>query len=127
MGESQGTAGEAVDIERDRTPEDVQREIERTRAELGDTVAELAAKSDVKARAQRAVGNAKATASTKAGEVRQSATAKKDELTASAKEAMPPSADVARRQVASQAQEHRVALIALAAFGAGLVIGKWRS
>jgi hypothetical protein len=126
MGESQGPAGETVGTEDDRTPEQVQREIEQTRTELGETVAELAAKTDVKTRAQRAVGNAKATVATKAGEVRQSAAAKKDELSASAQEAMPPSADVARRQVVSQARDHRLELAVLAAFGAGLIIGKWR-
>ena len=59
MGESQGPAGEKVMAEEDRTPEQVREEIEHTRSELGDTVAELAAKTDVKAQAQRAVDNAK--------------------------------------------------------------------
>lgn len=122
MGESQGPTGEKVDTERDRTPETVQREIERTRAELGDTVAELAAKTDVKAQAHRAVGNAKATVTGKAAEVKGTAGEKKDAFAA----AMPPSADDARRQMVRRAQEHRMALVALAAFGAGLLIGKRR-
>jgi F0F1-type ATP synthase membrane subunit b/b' len=136
MGEGQGQAGEKVgterertpeDAERERTPEDVRTDIERTRTELGDTVAELAAKTDVKAQAHRAVDNAKATVTSKASEIKESAGAKKDEMTASAQEAMPPSADAARRQVVRQAQDHRLALIALAAFGAGLLIGKRRA
>ena len=105
MGEGQGQAGEKVGTERDRTPDDVRKDIERTRGELGDTVAELAAKTDVKGQAHRAVDNAKATVA----------------------EAIPPSTDAARRQVVSQAQDHRLALIALAAFGAGLLIGKRRA
>jgi len=66
MGESQGPAGETVGTEQEptpeqeRTPEQVRHEIEQTRSELGDTVAELAAKTDVKAHAHRAVDNAKA-------------------------------------------------------------------
>jgi len=126
MGENPSPAGEEIDAERERTPEQVQQEIEQTRVELGDTVAELAAKTDVKTRAQRAVGNAKATAMGKAGEVRKGAATKKDELAVSAREAMPPSADAARRQVVGQAQDHRLALVALTAFGAGLLIGKRR-
>ncbi len=140
MGEGQGQAGAKVgterditpeevrdDAERDRTPEDVRQDIERTRAALGDTVAELAAKTDVKGQAHRAVDNAKASVASKASDIRESAGAKKDEVTASAREAMPPSADAARRQVVSQAQDHRLALIALAAFGAGLLIGRRRA
>jgi hypothetical protein len=127
MGESQGPAGEKVMTEEDRTPEQVRAEIEHTRAELGDTVAELAAKTNVKAQAHRAVDNARATVTSKAREVKSTAAAKKTELTTTARESTPPSADAARRQVISQAQRHRVALIALAAFGVGILIGKRRS
>jgi hypothetical protein len=45
-------------------------EIERTRTELGETVAALAAKTDVKARASRAATNVKARASRAARDVR---------------------------------------------------------
>jgi F0F1-type ATP synthase membrane subunit b/b' len=127
MGENQGPAGEKVGNQRDRTPEAVQEDIERTRTELGDTVAQLAAKTDVKAQAHRAVDNAKATVASKAAEVKGTAGTKKDELAASAREAMPPSADAARREVVSRAQDHRLALVGLVAFSAGLLIGKRRS
>ena len=40
-------------------PEALRREIEQTRAELGETVEALAAKADVKARAQEAVDDAR--------------------------------------------------------------------
>jgi transcriptional regulator len=40
-------------------PEELRREIEQTRAELGETVEALAAKADVKARAQEAVEDVK--------------------------------------------------------------------
>jgi Protein of unknown function (DUF3618) len=127
MGESQGPGGETMTTESDRTPEQVREDIERTRAEMGDTVARLAARTDIKAQAHRAVDTAKATVASKASDVRDSAGAKKDELAASAREAMPPSADAARRQVVSRAQDHRLALVAVAAFGAGLLIGKRRA
>jgi hypothetical protein len=124
MGESQGPAGETVGTERDRTPEQVREEIEQTRAELGDTVAELAAKTDVKAQAHRAVDNAKATVTGKAREVKDSAGAKKEEITTTTRDAMPPSADAARRQLISRAQQHRLALVAAVALGTGILIGK---
>jgi Protein of unknown function (DUF3618) len=43
-----------------RDPEQIQREIEATRRELGDTVEALAAKADVKAHAQRRIESTKA-------------------------------------------------------------------
>jgi uncharacterized protein YjbJ (UPF0337 family) len=39
-------------------PQELRAEIEQTRADLGETVQELAAKTDVKARAKQAVGDA---------------------------------------------------------------------
>ena len=138
MGEGQSAAGEKVDTPQDRTPEQVREEIEHTRTELGDTVAELAAKTDVKAQAHRAVDNAKATVTGKAREVKTSAEgkarevkstteAKKDELAATAKDSMPPTADAARRQLIDQAQRHRLALVGLAAFSLGMLLGRRRS
>jgi Protein of unknown function (DUF3618) len=49
-------------------PEEIQREIEQTRERLGNTVEELAAKADVKARAQAKVADVKVTARVKAAE-----------------------------------------------------------
>jgi hypothetical protein len=51
MDQDQGAAGESVS-DQTRPPEQIEADIERTRAELGDTVEALAAKTDVKARAQ---------------------------------------------------------------------------
>jgi Protein of unknown function (DUF3618) len=134
MGEGQGSAGEAVDTQRDRTPDQIREEIAHTRVELGDTVAALAAKTDVKAQAHRAVDNAKATVTGKAREVTgkarevtSSAGARRDEIATTARAAMPPSADAARRQVITLAQEHRLSLLVLAAFTAGLLIGRRRA
>jgi hypothetical protein len=51
-----------------RAPE-IQQEIERTRERLGETVEELAAKADVKARARDKVASVKAKAKTRAAEL----------------------------------------------------------
>jgi uncharacterized protein DUF3618 len=127
MGESQSPAGEAVGTGQDRTPEQVQEEIERTRLQMGETVAQLAAKTDIKGQAHRAIGNAKATVRDKAHDVKSNAEVKKDELTTSARDAMPASAEAAGHQVRDQAHRHRLALIAVAALSAGILIGKRRS
>src|SRR5437016_2127277 len=50
------------------TPEEIQREIEQTRERLGETVEELAAKADVKTRAQAKVADVKARARIRAAE-----------------------------------------------------------
>jgi hypothetical protein len=54
------------------TNAEIQQEIERTRARLGETVDELAAKADVKARARAKATEMKARASGVSGRVRQS-------------------------------------------------------
>jgi len=51
-------------------PEALRREIEQTRAELGETVEALAARADVKARAHEAVDDVKQRARDAAGEAR---------------------------------------------------------
>ena len=58
MDEDPGTAGAPVSVE--RTPEQIRADIERTRADLGDTAEALAAKTDVKARASERIDEVKA-------------------------------------------------------------------
>ena len=60
MGQDQGSGGAAVAGSRD--PEQIREEIEETRHALGDTVQALAAKTDIKAQAQRKLESAKASA-----------------------------------------------------------------
>jgi hypothetical protein len=55
-------------------PEELRREIEQTRSELGDTVEELVAKTDVKARARARAADLKGRAGTMTVQVRESAT-----------------------------------------------------
>jgi hypothetical protein len=63
MGQDQGQAGQKVDADGERTSQQVQQEIEHTRADMGETVAALAEKTDVKRQAHKALDSAKVTAS----------------------------------------------------------------
>ena len=67
MGEDPGNRGPVA--EEPKSPEELRREIEQTREELGDTAAALGAKADVKGRAHERVE-----------EVKQNITGKKDEF-----------------------------------------------
>ena len=107
----------------DRSPEEVRAEIEATRAELGDTVAALAAKADVKGQARQAVSDAKATVGEKATDVRATVTEKAGEV----REATPDSAAAAGVQVSRFTRENRSALIPAAALALGILIGRRRS
>jgi len=71
MGQDQGQAGQKLDAERERTPDDMRDEIAQTRAEMGDTVAALAAKTDVKRQAHKAIDSAKVTAAEGAGRLKE--------------------------------------------------------
>ena len=65
MGEDPRQDGEAVETEQ-RSPEEIEADIERTRRDLGDTVAAVAEKADVKAQAKAKVEEAKARLKAKA-------------------------------------------------------------
>jgi len=65
--------GEVTVGDQARSPEQIQAEIEKTRAQLGDTVAELAEKADVKGQAKKKVDEAKQTAQEKASEASEAA------------------------------------------------------
>jgi hypothetical protein len=153
-GEAEGSAamnGESAE----RTPEVVQAEIEETRAELGDTVEALVAKTDVKGQAKQAVNDAKATVADKAAGVKQTVTGKKDEVkqtvadktdevaakaadlkqtvtdkkdeaTAAAHGTTPESVGETGRRAIALAQDNRPALIVAAVFALGLLIGSRR-
>jgi hypothetical protein len=62
MGKGQSQVSTAVDA-KEKEPEEIRREIQRTRAELGDTVEALAAKTDLKGQAKQKVADAKRNAS----------------------------------------------------------------
>jgi hypothetical protein len=66
----------------ERTPEQIQAEIDQGRRELGDTVAAVADKADVKKQARRKAAGAKARAQAKKNEVVGKAAAAKDQAAA---------------------------------------------
>ncbi|HEY1714244.1 MAG TPA: DUF3618 domain-containing protein [Solirubrobacteraceae bacterium] len=71
MGQDQGQAGQKLDAERERSSDQVREEIAQTRVEMGDTVAALAAKTDVKRQAHKAIDSAKVTAIEGAGRLKE--------------------------------------------------------
>ncbi|MDX6673047.1 MAG: hypothetical protein QOH11_465 [Solirubrobacteraceae bacterium] len=99
--------------ESERGPEEIREDIEATRRDMGDTVGELAEKTDVKAQAKR-----------KLYDVKQSATGKKDEVLGRTREASPDAAVSAGERVSRAASEHRVPLVVVGALAAGFVTGR---
>ena len=112
MDEAARTGKQEMNQEEPRSPEEIRRDIEETRGDLGDTAEALAQKTDVKGRAKARVEGLKRTAQQR-----------KDELTAKAKDAAPESAGAGAQQVASVARENPVQLAIGAAFAAGIVVG----
>jgi len=96
-----------------RSPEEIQADIERTRRELGDTAAAAAQKADVKAQAKA-----------KVDETKQRVADKKDEVVGKAKEASPDSASQVAGQAANTAKENPLPFAAGAAFVAGFLLGR---
>ena len=91
----------------------IEREIERTRDQLGETVEALARKADVKRQAKDKVEATKV-----------SVAAKKEQLLGKAKDASPDGTSAAAAQVSRTARENPVPLAAVGAFLAGYVAGR---
>jgi ElaB/YqjD/DUF883 family membrane-anchored ribosome-binding protein len=106
--ESQGSA-----VTDPQDPAQLERDIQRTRQELGDTVEALAEKTDVKAQAKRKLDQTKASVSEKT-----------EQLLDKAKEASPDSAATAATQASHVARDNPLALAAGAAFVFGFLIGR---
>ncbi|MEO8969102.1 MAG: DUF3618 domain-containing protein [Solirubrobacteraceae bacterium] len=123
MDEDQGKAGEELAGE-ERTPEQVREEIEQTRSELGDTVAALAEKTDVKAQAKNAAQEAKQTVTGKVTDIKESVTGKKDEFISSAQEATPESAQDAGQRALAFAKANSLPLAVVGALLLGVAIGR---
>jgi ElaB/YqjD/DUF883 family membrane-anchored ribosome-binding protein len=118
MGEEQGAVSASVTDQHaaGQTPEDPEQlraDIERTRQDLGDTVAALAEKTDVKARARD-----------KVAEVRQNVNQRRTELVGRARESSPDGASSAATQVRAKAQENPIHTAAIAAFVGGFLLGR---
>jgi ElaB/YqjD/DUF883 family membrane-anchored ribosome-binding protein len=118
MGEDQGAVSASVTDQpgAGQTPDDPQQlraDIERTREDLGDTVAALAEKTDVKARARDKVAG-----------VRQNVNQRRTELVDRARESSPDGASSAADQVRAKAQEKPIHTAAIAAFVCGFLLGR---
>jgi hypothetical protein len=111
MGEDPGAKRATVTESGD--PEQIRGEIDATRQELGDTVAALSAKADVKAQAKRKMEDTKATVADK-----------KDELLGKAKEASPQTAATAASRASEQARQNPLPLAAAGAFAFGFLAGR---
>jgi hypothetical protein len=92
-----------------RSPEEIRRDIEETRGELGDTVEALAAKADVKAQAKDKVDDVKGQAKEKVGDVKQKVS------------------DVTPETVASTARRNPMPIAIGGALVAGFVLGRLTS
>jgi ElaB/YqjD/DUF883 family membrane-anchored ribosome-binding protein len=105
-------AGDGDDTEQ-RTPEQIEADIERTRRDLGDTVAAVAEKADVKAQAKSKVDEAKVRL-----------TEKKDDVLHRSREAAPNSAGDGAEKVARVASENRRPLIIGGAVLVAFLLGR---
>jgi ElaB/YqjD/DUF883 family membrane-anchored ribosome-binding protein len=111
MGEDPSAGRTAVTETND--PAQIEREIEQTRQELGDTVEALSRKTDVKAQARRKLEETKA-----------SVAEKKDELLGKAQEVSPDGAAAAVTQASEKARDNPVPVAAVGAFFAGFLAGR---
>jgi ElaB/YqjD/DUF883 family membrane-anchored ribosome-binding protein len=111
MGQDPGEVGTVG--EQKKSPEQLRREIDQTREQLGDTAAALGAKTDVKARAKERVE-----------EIRHNVSEHKDRLAQKAGEGAPSSAGNAAAQVRSTAQSNPIPFAAICALVAGFVLGR---
>ena len=117
MGEDQGQVGTSVEKEQ-KSPQELRREIDQTRLNLGDTAAALAEKTDIRARAKEKLDDVKRTIAD-----RQKSFALKSgggEGTAGPAAA----AGQAATKGKAKAEENPVATAAVAAFALGFVLGR---
>jgi ElaB/YqjD/DUF883 family membrane-anchored ribosome-binding protein len=109
-------AVEADGAQEPRSPEEIERDIQATREQLGDTVEELAAKADVKAQAKERVAGIKETAQQK-----------KEEFVSKAKDTTPESASAGAEQVKAKAQQNPLPFAVGIALLAGFILGRLSS
>lgn len=95
-----------------KTPEQLRAEIELTRAQLGDTVEALAARTDVKARAKERFAT-----------LRSDATERKKQLVSRTREATPDSAQDKGKQLTTTVKDKPLPFAAGGALAGGVLIG----
>jgi ElaB/YqjD/DUF883 family membrane-anchored ribosome-binding protein len=107
-----------------RSAEEIERDIEATRAEMGDTVEALAEKTDVKAQARKQADEVKAQAQEKVSAAKTKVTETKEDLLGKAQAASPETARTAAAQVQQKARENPLPVAVGAAVLVGFVLGR---
>jgi hypothetical protein len=107
-----------------KDPDQLREEIEETRAELGDTVAAMAHKTDVKAQVKERIEHAKASVEERIERTKVSVAREKGELIGEARHASPESALSAASQASDQARRHPLLLAAAGSFAIGFIAGR---
>jgi ElaB/YqjD/DUF883 family membrane-anchored ribosome-binding protein len=110
MGEDTRTSSTAVSDTQEA--DYVRHEIEETRRELGETVAALAEKTDIKAQTKR-----------RAAETKASLQERRRRVLASVKQTSPKSAVSATSRVSAKSREEPLPFVAVAAFAVGALVG----
>jgi ElaB/YqjD/DUF883 family membrane-anchored ribosome-binding protein len=131
MGQDKGQASTNVES---RDPEEIKEEIEQSREELGDTVAAVTEKADVKQQAKNKVSKAKQGAGAKKDAAKQKASAAKNaaaqkasatkrQATAKVSDATPESAGAGIEQAQQVARENPAAMAVAIAVAGGFILG----
>jgi len=107
-----------------RSVEQIERDIEVTRADMGDTVEALAEKTDVKAQARKQADEFKAQAQEKVSAAKTKVTETKEDLLGKAQAASPETARTAAAQVQQKARENPLPVAVGAAVLVGFVLGR---
>lgn len=126
MGQDPSEGRTAVDNEQP-TPEELRRDIEQTREELGETAAALASKTDVKARAKEKVDDLKQTAAQKTESIKEAATPSGGDSTSSSSAGLGAKAGSVATQARTKAQENPIVAAAGVAFVGGFLLGRLRA
>jgi Protein of unknown function (DUF3618) len=127
MGQDPSESRTAVTNEQP-TPEELRREIEATREDLGDTAAALASKTDVKARAKEKVEDLKQTATEKTESIKEAAFSGTGEGAASSSDpGVAAQATSVATQAKTKAQENPALVATAMAFMGGFLLGRRRS
>jgi len=126
MGQDPSESRTAVTNEQP-TPEELRREIEATREDLGDTAAALASKTDVKARAKEKVEDLKQTATEKTESIKEAAFSGTGDDATSSKPGVGAKASSVATQAKTKAQENPALVATAMAFMGGFLLGRRRS
>jgi Protein of unknown function (DUF3618) len=126
MGQDPSESRTAVTNEQP-TPEELRREIEATREDLGDTAAALASKTDVKARAKEKVEDLKQTATEKTESIKEAAFSGTGDAATSSNPGVGAKATSVATQAKTKAQENPALVATAMAFMGGFLLGRRRS